>query len=91
MNESQFDLNFIDCCTNVNLINISLFSLNIKNGMNIVKKYMIYDTNNKYIEDNKKICDELSTLLRENNKDVVKSIAELADKLDNQINVIKYK
>ncbi len=91
MDESQFDLNFTDYCTYVNLINISLLLSNIKNGMNIVKQYMIYDINNKYIEDNKKICDELSKLLKENDKEIVKNIAELTEELDNQINESKYK
>ena len=91
MDESQFDLNFIDCCTYVNLINISLFLKNMKNGMHIVKKYMIYDINNKYIKDNKKRCDELSTLLVENDKEIAKNAVVLLEELEKQINDSKYK
>ena len=48
MPESQFDLNFIDYCTN-----------------------------NKYIENNKKICNELALLFKEHDKEIVKNVTEL--------------
>ena len=90
-NESKFDLNIIDCCTYVNLVNISYFLTSIKNGMSIVKRYMFYDTNNKYIENNKKICNELALEIKKNKNKIEKNITILTKELDKQISDSKYK
>ncbi len=89
--ESVFDLNFIDCCTYVNLVNISYFLISIKSGMSVVKRYMFYDTNNKYIEENKKICNELIKEITNGHDVIKKDIRELSLALDEQINKSKYK
>ena len=87
---NDFDLNFIDCCTYVNLVNISCFLSGIKNGMNIVKRFMYYDTNNKYIEENKKICLELAEEIKKDDSIIEKNVMELTNKLDKQLSESKY-
>ena len=58
--------------------------------MTIVKRYMFYDTNNKYIEDNKKICNELALEIKKNKSQIEKNITLLTKELDKQINDSKY-
>ena len=88
---SKFDLNLVDCCTYVNLVNISYFIRSIKDKTGITKRYLFYDTKNKYVEENKKICEELSIELINNKTAIEKDIKELTKALDLQINESKYK
>ena len=89
--KNSFHLNLIDCCTYVNLVNITYFLNGIKNGMSVVKRYMKYDTKNKYVEENERVGKELVEELS-NNKDVIEiSIKELTKELDDQINNSIYK
>ena len=89
--ENEFDLNFIDYCTYVNLVNISYYLSSIKDGMNVVKRFMYYDTNNKYVEDNKKICLELAEGIKKDGSKIEKNIMKLTKELDKQISESKYK
>ncbi len=89
--DSKFDLNLIDCCTYVNLVNISYFITSIKDSNSIMKRYMFYDTKNRYIEENRKICEQLSIELRKNKSSIEKNIKDLTRELDLQINDSKYK
>lgn len=65
--DSKFDLNLIDCCTYVNLVNISYFIISIKDSNSIMKRYLFYDTKNRYIEENRKICKQLYEELKKIN------------------------
>ena len=89
--ESKFDLNFIDLCTYINLINIAYYINDVKNSKNFIKRYFYYDTNNKYIiENQEKIKVVYETLI--DKKDLVEEdIKELTKTLDCQINESKYK
>ena len=89
--DNKFDLNFVDFCTYVNLINISYFIISVKDSTGTIKKFMYYDTRNKYIEENKKICEQLSAELKNNKASIEKNIKELTKELDLQINESKYK
>lgn len=84
--ENSFYLNLINCCTYVNLVNISCFLDGIKNGMSVVKRYMIFDTNNKYIEENERIGKQLVDELNSNKETIEINIKELTKELDHQIN-----
>ncbi len=89
--DSKFDLNLIDCCTYINLVNISYLITNIKDSISIMKRYLFYDTKNKYIEDNAKICEQLSNEISKNQSIIEKNIKDLTRELDIQINNSKYK
>ena len=52
---------------------------------------MYYDTKNKYVEENMKICEQLSVELKNNKNSIEKNIKELTRELDLQINESKYK
>ncbi len=89
--ESKFDLNFIDLCTYVNLMNVAYYINDVKDSKNFIKRYFYYDTNNKYIiENQEKIKVVYETLIAK--KDLVEEdIKELTKTLDYQINESKYK
>lgn len=89
--ESKFDLNFIDLCTYVNLMNVAYYINDVKDSKNFIKRYFYYDTNNKYIiENQEKIKVVYETLI--DKKDLVEEdIKELTKTLDCQINESKYK
>lgn len=89
--ESKFDLNFIDICTYVNLMNVAYYINDVKDSKNFIKRYFYYDTNNKYIiENQEKIKVVYETLI--DKKDLVEEdIKELTKTLDCQINESKYK
>ena len=89
--DNKFDLNFVDCCTYINLVNISYYIISIKNNTSSIKRFMYYDTKNKYVEENKKICEQLSVELKNNKNSIEKNIKELTRELDLQINESKYK
>ena len=89
--DSKFDLNLIDCCTYINLVNISYLITNIKDSISIMKRYLFYDTKNKYIEDNAKICEQLSNEISKNQSIIEKNIKDLTRELDIQIDNSKYK
>ena len=89
--ENKFHLNFVDICTYVNLVNISYFTMSVKNSISTIKRFMYYDTRNKYIEENEKICEQLSSELKNNKTSIEKNIKELTKELDMQINESKYK
>ena len=89
--DNKFDLNFVDCCTYINLVNISYYIISIKNSTCSIKRFMYYDTKNKYVEENKKICEQLSVELKNNKNSIEKNIKELTRELDLQINESKYK
>ena len=50
--EDKFDLNFIDLCTYVNLVNVSYFINDVKDSKLFIKRYFYYDTDNKYVLEN---------------------------------------
>ena len=89
--ESKFDLNFIDLCTYVNLMNVAYYINDVKDSKSFIKRYFYYDTNNKYIiENQEKIKVVYETLI--DKKDLVEEdIKELTKTLDCQINESKYK
>ena len=89
--ESKFDLNFIDLCTYVNLMNVAYYINDVKDSKSFIKRYFYYDTNNKYIiENQEKIKVVYETLI--DKKDLVEEdIKELTKALDCQINERKYK
>ena len=89
--ESKFDLNFIDLCTYVNLMNVAYYINDVKDSKSFIKRYFYYDTNNKYIiENQEKIKVVYETLI--DKKDLVEEdIKELTKALDCQINESKYK
>ena len=88
--ESKFDLNFIDLCTYVNLMNVAYYIHDVKNSKSFIKRHFYYDTNNKYIiENQEKIKVVYETLI--DKKDLVEEdIKELTKALDCQINERKY-
>lgn len=89
--ESKFDLNFIDLCTHVNIMNVAYYINDVKDSKSFIKIYFYYDTNNKYIiENQEKIKVVYETLI--DKKDLVEEdIKELTKALDCQINESKYK
>ena len=89
--ESKFDLNFIDLCTYVNLMNVAYYINDVKDSKSFIKRYFYYDTNNKYIiENQEKIKVVYETLI--DKKDLVEEdIKELTKTLNCQINESKYK
>lgn len=89
--ESKFDLNFIDLCTYVNLMNVAYYINDVKDSKSFIKRYFYYDTNNKYvIENQEKLKVVYETLI--DKKDLVEEdIKELTKALDCQINESKYK
>lgn len=89
--ESKFDLNFIDLCTYVNIMNVAYYINDVKDSKSFIKRYFYYDTNNKYIIGNQeKIKVVYETLI--DKKDLVEEdIKELTKALDCQINESKYK
>lgn len=44
--ESKFDLNFIDLCTYVNLMNVAYYINDVKDSKSFIRGYFYYDTNN---------------------------------------------
>lgn len=89
--ESSFDLNLIDVCTYVNLININCFLNDLDKTQKFTKQYMFFDTNNKYITDSRK---DLEILYNDiiNNSDLIEiNINQLLKETDNQLNCSKYK
>lgn len=89
--ESDFDLNFIDLCTYVNLINISCYINEVKDCESFIQKYFYYDTDNKYITDNNQDLKEAYSLLNSNQNLVEKNLNELISNFDKQISKSKYK
>ena len=89
--DNSFHLNLIDCSTYVNLVNITYFLSEVKNGMSVVKKYMMYDTNNKYIEDKKRIGQQLIDEISKNKEMINICIKDLTNELDKQIIINNYK
>ena len=89
--ESKFDLNLIDLCTYVNMMNITYYINDVKDSKSFIKRYFYYDTNNKYIiENQEKIKVVYETLI--DKKDLVEEdIKELTKALDCQVNESKYK
>lgn len=89
--ENKFDLNFIDLCTYVNLVNVSYFINDVKDSKSFIKRYFYYDTDNKYVLENQDRLKEVYETLV-NKKDLVdEDIKELTKALDQQISESKYK
>ncbi len=88
--DSKFDLNMADCCTYVNLVNISYFIEDLKDSATTLKRYLFYDTKNKYVEERTKICKQLSIEIKNNEYSIEKNVKELFKELDLQINNSKY-
>lgn len=90
-NESKFDLNFIDLCTYVNLMNIAYYINDVKDSKSFIKRYFYYDTNNKYITENQETVKVVYKTLLDKKELVEEDIKELTKSLDYQINESKYK
>ena len=90
-NESKFDLNFIDLCTYVNLMNVTYYINDVKDSKNFIKKYFYYDTDNKYIIENQEKTKVIYETLLEKKDFVEKDIKELVKALEYQINRSEYK
>lgn len=88
--ESKFDLNFIDLCTYVNLMNVSYFINEVKDSKSFIKRYFYYDTSNKYITENQEKLEEVYETLIDKKELVEEDIKELTKALDNQIKDSKY-
>ncbi len=89
--EDKFDLNFIDLCTYVNLVNVSYFINDVKDSKLFIKRYFYYDTDNKYVLENQDRLKEVYETLV-NKKDLVdEGIKELTKALDQQISESKYR
>lgn len=89
--ESKFDLNFIDLCTYVNLMNIAYYINDVKDSKNFIKRYFYYDKNNKYIIENQEMIKVVYETLIDKKDLVEEDIKELTKTLDCQINESKYK
>lgn len=89
--ESKLDLNLIDASTYVNLVNISYFAIDVKDSKSFIKRYFYYDTDNKYVVDNKNQVNELYDTLITKKVLIEKDVKELTKALDLQINESKYK
>lgn len=89
--ESKFDLNFIDLCTYVNLMNVAYYINDVKDSKSFIKRYFYYDTNNKYIIENQENIKVIYETLIDKKDLVEEDIKELAKVLDYQINESKYK
>lgn len=88
--ESKFDLNFIDLCTYVNLMNVNYFINEVKDSKSLINSYFYYDTNNKYITENQEKLKEVYEMLSNNKKLIEEDIKELTKALDSQIKDSKY-
>ncbi|NLC48564.1 MAG: hypothetical protein GX758_04315, partial [Tenericutes bacterium] len=88
---SDFDLNLINTSTYVNLINITFYFIDVDKSQRLMKKYLMYDTNNKYVKDNNDKLIELYNELMPNKKMIEIKIIDMAKELDQQINNSKYK
>lgn len=89
--ESKFDLNFIDLCTYVNLMNVAYYINDVKDSKSFIKRYFYYDTNNKYIIENQENIKVVYETLIDKKDLVEEDIKELTKALDCQINESKYK
>lgn len=89
--ESKFDLNFIDLCTYVNLMNVAYYINDVKDSKSFIKRYFYYNTNNKYIIENQENIKVVYETLIDKKDLVEEDIKELAKALDYQINESKYK
>lgn len=89
--ESKFDLNFIDLCTYVNIMNVAYYINDVKDNKSFIKRYFYYDTNNKYIIENQEKIKVVYETLIDKNDLVKEDIKELTKSLDCQINESKYK
>lgn len=89
--ESKFDLNFIDLCTYVNLMNVAYYINDVKDSKSFIKRYFYYDTNNKYIIENQEKIKVVYEALIDKKDLVEEDIKELTKALDCQINESKYK
>lgn len=89
--ESKFDLNFIDLCTYVNLMNVAYYINDVKDSKSFIKRYFYYDTNNKYIIENQENIKVVYETLIDKKDLVEEDIKELTKALDCQINKSKYK
>lgn len=89
--ESSFDLNLIDVCTYVNLININCFLNDVDKTQKFTKQYLFFDTNNKYITESKKDLEMLYNDIITNADLIEININQLLKETDNQINCSKYK
>lgn len=88
--ESKFDLNFIDLCTYVNLMNVSYFINEVKDSKSFINRYFYYDTNNKYTTENQEKLKEVYETLIDKKELVEEDIKELTKALGNQIKDSKY-
>ena len=93
---SLIDLNFINICTYINLVNISYFIIETKDNKSFIKRYFYYDTNNKYIyrskefieafESYKKMRKSIKKPMTENS---VKRMLKKLEKIGNEETAIK--
>lgn len=88
--ESNFDLDFINLTTYINIINISYFIKELKDDKNNYKRYFYYDTNDKYIKNNQKNLKKIYEILIREEKPIENNMNELANILDIQIGKSKY-
>ena len=88
--ESNFDLDFINLTTYINIINISYFIKELKDDKNNYKRYFYYDTNDKYIKNNQKNLKNIYEILIREEKPIENNMNELANILDIQIGKSKY-
>ena len=59
--------------------------------MYVVRKFMMYDTDNKYIKENGRLCEDIIHEISKNDKFIELDINELAKKIDCWIINSKYK
>ena len=89
--ENEFHLNLINLCTYVNLVNIACYFNGLDKNKRYLSKYMMYDTNNKYINDLDAKFKELYNDIKNNEEKIEINIKELARETDKQISNSKYK
>ena len=85
LRDNSFNNDLINFCTYVNLVNIKYYFQDIDKTQKFTKKYLFYDTDNKYVNGAKNDLTELYKNLI-SNKDLIQvNINELAKKIDKQI------
>lgn len=89
--ENEFHLNLIDICTYVNLVNVVYYYNSLDKNKRYLSKYMMYDTNNKYITDLEEDFKKLYNDIKNNEEKIEINIKELARRTDMQISNSKYK
>lgn len=88
--ESNFDLNFIDLCSYVNLVNVINFLNEAKNSKTFIKRYFYYDIEHKYVVNKQSEIKETFEILLDNKVSIDSYVKDLATTLETQIKNSKY-